>query len=399
MDEKKNRPTRHLKAVSEPTSPRGGRVPTPRNGRKSSSRPNSARHGLRLVRETPASELEWATGNFDSGTKSVTKSKPRPDSAMALPSSAKARPTSALTLARHQSPLRNGGARNFGEFLRSGQGGAGMARGRSVAALEERTDPAHAARLRRQLETTVGPAMAAARAERAKAAARVGWAKANDRARAVEAADAETRRRFARRAARRDAEGRTFTSPLFGVPNGGAHRNQASETIRVVDAGHELDKSALKQPQSSRRNTARTQTSARPHSAAASSQFPGFPNLTPPVFSLTPISSVKPPRFANSPQSPFSPVQKVWPLAEAANNALAETTAAFAEAHRRAMAESPRNVLRNACASRTPGNTTPAPRSAMKKTPVSSRPQSAHGKHGVQLVRESLATELEWARG
>jgi hypothetical protein len=186
LGEKKNRPTRHLKAVSEPTSPRGGRVPTPRNGRKSSSRPNSARHGLRLVRETPASELEWATGNFDSGTKSVTKSKPRPDSAMALPSSAKARPTSALTLARHQSPLQTGGARNFSEFLRSGQGGAGMARGRSVAALEERTDPAHAARLRRQLETTVGPAMAAARAERAKAAARVGWAKANDRARAVE---------------------------------------------------------------------------------------------------------------------------------------------------------------------------------------------------------------------
>ena len=51
-----------------------------------------------------------------------------------------------------------------GRFLRSGKGGAGMARGRQVAALEARSGGRRAAaRLRRSLELCAGPAAAAAR--------------------------------------------------------------------------------------------------------------------------------------------------------------------------------------------------------------------------------------------
>ena len=87
-----------------------------------------------------------------------------------------------------------------GRFLRSGHGGAGMARGRSVAAMEEFSNPEHAARLRRSLETSAGPALAAARAEQARAAARVGHA----RARARDARQRRRRRRRRRRARRAD---------------------------------------------------------------------------------------------------------------------------------------------------------------------------------------------------
>ena len=84
-----------------------------------------------------------------------------------------------------------------GRFLRSGHGGAGMARGRSVAAMEEFSNPEHAARLRRSLETSAGPALAAARAEQARAAARVGHARARARREAEAAAKAEAAARGA----------------------------------------------------------------------------------------------------------------------------------------------------------------------------------------------------------
>ena len=93
-----------------------------------------------------------------------------------------------------------------GRFLRSGKGGAGMARGRQVAALEARSgDAAHAARLRRSLELCAGPAAAAAKAERAKAAARVGHARARARRAREEREAADAAAEAARRAVRRSA--------------------------------------------------------------------------------------------------------------------------------------------------------------------------------------------------
>ena len=403
LDFEESKAKKSIKAQSEPTSPRGGK--RPQSHRKFNSRPNSARHGLQLVRESLADELDWAkhgrgAESYRGGSAKTNQRKPsrRPS----RPSSARpaSRPTSASL---ERVPLQIGpqtALPNPSRFLKSGQGGAGMARGRSVAALEEREgDPAHAARLRRQLETTVGPAMAAARAEQAKAAARIGLAKARAKSLAVEAADAEKRSRFARRTAKRDAENRTFKSPLFGGRNyngpgvDDTHQagNLASE-IKVVDAGEESARK-IASAMSGRPRSAMTRS--RPQSAH--STFPGFSQpVSQPVFSLTPISSLRPAsRFAQSPQSPFSPIHKVYPMAEARRRNAAETEAAFAEAHHIAISQSPRNASYGQTFSGTPGRT--PGQSAMKKTPI--RPQSAHGKHGLQIVRETLDDELEWARG
>ena len=73
-----------------------------------------------------------------------------------------------------------------GRFLRSGKGGAGMSRGRSVAAMEEEADPAHAARLRESLENANGIAQARALAEKAERDARVGMARVAAKHRAAE---------------------------------------------------------------------------------------------------------------------------------------------------------------------------------------------------------------------
>jgi len=289
-------------------------------------------------------------------------------------------------------------------FLRSGQGGAGMARGRSVAALEERADPAHAARLRRQLETAAGPALAAARAEQAKAAARVGLAQARLRARAVEAADAETRARAARRRARRDAESRPFKSPLFGAANAGA---AARAAIGVVDAGASALKTGIRHSKSERRPASATARPASFGNARAA-------HVPRPAFSASPFA----PSFSNggvergarAPESPYSPIPRVYPAAEAARRAEAEAEAAFAAAHRRAIAESPRggdaatpasgffglasSTPASARGSRLKSHTTPRASASSARR----RPSSA-GKHGLQLVRESLDEELERARG
>jgi len=74
-------------------------------------------------------------------------------------------------------------------FLKSGKGGAGMSRGRSVARVESTVDPGHAARLRRSLDAAAGPAYAALHAGQARAAAKVGHARAAARARLREQAD------------------------------------------------------------------------------------------------------------------------------------------------------------------------------------------------------------------
>ena len=80
-----------------------------------------------------------------------------------------------------------------GRFLRSGKGGAGMSRGRSVAAMEEEVDPAHAARLRESLENANGIAQARALAEKAEREARVGMAAVAARHRAAERAERSLR--------------------------------------------------------------------------------------------------------------------------------------------------------------------------------------------------------------
>ena len=283
--------------------------------------------------------------------------------------------------------------------MRSGQGGAGMARGRSVAALEERVDPAHAARLRRQLETAAGPALAAARAEQAKAAARVGLAQARLRARAVEAADAEARARAARRRARRDAEARRFKSPLFGAANAGA---TARAAIGVVDAGASALKAGTRQKSDTKRRPA--SATARPASVgnARAARVPR------PAFSASPFAPSAvggEDRGARAPESPYSPIPRVYPAAEAARRAEAEAEAAFAAAHRRAIAESPRggDAATNSgffgLASSTPASARGSRPSATPRASSARRRPSSAGKHGLQLVRESLDEELQRARG
>ena len=395
-------------SASAPTSPRGGGL---RRERLEARDARSGRpRGLTLTRNaSPQEELRWVQGPYTAQIGSARLGKTRADSVRAAAGSVRSvrsarseRVHTSKTRATLPTYINRDPARTF---LRSGQGGAGMARGRSVAALEERADPAHAARLRRQLETAAGPALAAARAEQAKAAARVGLAQARLRARAVEAADAETRARAARRRARRDAESRPFKSPLFGAANAGA---AARAAIGVVDAGA----SALKTGILSRRKSERRPASATARPASFGNARAA--HVPRPAFSASPFA----PSFSNggvergarAPESPYSPIPRVYPAAEAARRAEAEAEAAFAAAHRRAIAESPRggdaatpasgffglasSTPASARGSRLKSHTTPRASSARPRA----RPSSA-GKHGLQLVRESLDEELERARG
>ena len=126
-----------------------------------------------------------------------------------------------------------------GRFLRSGHGGAGMARGRSVAAMEEFSNPEHAARLRRSLETSAGPALAAARAEQARAAARVGRARARARREAEAAAKAEAAARAARRSVRRKPPVFAAPAPRFDAP--GSARESIDDASLVSEARRRLD--------------------------------------------------------------------------------------------------------------------------------------------------------------
>ena len=168
------------RAASEPTSPRGkggekrNRM-FPRKGLRThgdaKTRPASAKHGLGLVRDSLERELRRARDSADSNSNSASASVRARAGSVRSTRSAFDDPFTASRATYESAAKREGGFRDpTRTFLRSGQGGAGMARGRSVAALEELSDPAHAARLRRQLETAAGPALAAARAEQAKAA-------------------------------------------------------------------------------------------------------------------------------------------------------------------------------------------------------------------------------------
>ena len=90
--------------------------------------------------------------------------------------------------------------------------------------------------------------------------------------------------------------------------------------------------------------------------------------------------------------APASPVYTPIARAHGANDAAAR----FAEAHRRAVMEpSPVSVrFRPGDATTSPGST----REVDAWNPRAKR-QSPEGKHGLQLVRETLAFELDWARG
>ena len=266
-------------------------------------------------------------------------------------------------------------------FLHSGQGGAGMARGRSVAALEARSDPARGARLRRQLETAAGPAFASARAERAKAAARVGLAQARLRARAAEEADAEARSRAAQRRARRDAAARPFMNPLCGAT-----------PLFGVEAGAPVA--------SATKPFGGADPSTRRPASAPALRASGRCSKTPrPAFSASPLAPSTgggEPRGAGGPLSPNAPVPRTVPAAEAARRAEAE--AAFAAAHRRAIAESPRSSVAFGFAGSTPASARGSQTLATPRA-SSARRRPSSGKRGVRLVRESLDEALERARG
>ena len=285
-----------------------------------------------------------------------------------------------------------------GRFLRSGHGGAGMARGRSVAAMEESSDPEHAARLRRSLETSAGPALAAARAEQARAAARVGHARARAKREAEAVAKAEAAARAARRSVRRKPP--VFVAPVapsrFGPP--GSARESIDDASLVDEArrrlGAKLHREGNRYMSSARRSAA-SSASASAAAAAASRRRAEPPPR--PDFDLD-LSTPSDGRFLLG--APASPVYTPVARAHGADAAAAR----FAEAHRRAVMEpSPVSVRFRAgtatgAATGSPGLTRDDARYSERRNPYARR-ESPEGKHGLQLVRETLASELDWARG
>ena len=297
-----------------------------------------------------------------------------------------------------------------GRFLRSGHGGAGMARGRSVAAMEESSNPEHAARLRRSLETSAGPALAAARAEQARAAARVGHARARAKREAEAAAKAEAAARAARRSVRRKPP--VFVAPIapnaapsrFGPP--GSARESIDDASLVSEArrrlGAKLHRDGNRYMSSARRSAASSASASASASAAAASRRRAEPPPRP-DFDLD-LSTPSDGRFLLG--APASPVYTPVARARGADAAAAR----FAEAHRRAVMEpSPVSVrfrgAGTATSAATGGIATGSPglsrddaRYSERRNPYARR-ESPEGKHGLQLVRETLASELDWARG
>ena len=263
-----------------------------------------------------------------------------------------------------------------GRFLRSGHGGAGMARGRSVAAMEEFSNPEHAARLRRSLEASAGPALAAARAEQARAAARVGHARARARREAEAAAKAEAAARAARRSVRRKPPVFAAPAPRFDAP--GSARESLDDASLVIEARRRLDAKLH------RDENRHVSYSRRPSAPPRRSKPPPRPD-----FDLDVSTPSDGRAFLGAPASPvYTPIAR----AHGANDAAAR----FAEAHRRAVMEpSPVSVrFRPGDATTSPGST----REVDAWNPRAKR-QTPEGKHGLQLVRETLASELDWARG
>ena len=305
-----------------------------------------------------------------------------------------------------------------GRFLRSGKGGAGMARGRQVAALEARSgDAAHAARLRRSLELCAGPAAAAAKAERAKAAARVGHARARARRAREEreAADAaaEAARRAVRRSARAKASSELWSSgtnarePFERSPPRGQGQGQgpaaphtrgratlledARRRAAIPAMGAESDPPATRRaPASASLRRPPSATRRRPASAR-------------PAFALdwneerANASASKP----YHPQSPYSPVPRVYAAAE--TGGLSPEAEAFARAEGERRFAEASELARDAMRREPPRRASLAARAA--RAYVGAEPETPgeagvrEKKHGLALVRESLAAELEWARG
>ena len=133
---------------------------------------------------------------------------------------------------RRNSRRNSAGPSSAGRFLRSGKGGAGMSRGRSVAAMEEEVDPAHAARLRESLENANGIAQARALAEKAEREARVGMARVAAKHRAADAAERSLRSSPVRSSAVKQALGASLAESRRYVA---AHSSRTPARARLED--------------------------------------------------------------------------------------------------------------------------------------------------------------------
>ena len=193
-------------SASAPTSPRGGGLRRERlEARDARSGPP---RGLTLTQSaSPQEELRWAQGPYTAQIGSARLGKTRADSVRGAAGSVRSvRSASARSERNHTSRTRatlpTGTYRDPARtFLRSGQGGAGMAR-----AQRRRAGGARGPGARRAPATAAGdgggPGVGGAR-RAGQGGARVGLAQARLRARAVEAADAEARARGAAQGAPR----------------------------------------------------------------------------------------------------------------------------------------------------------------------------------------------------
>ena len=193
-----------------------------------------------------------------------------------------------------------------GRFLRSGHGGAGMARGRSVAAMEEfrtRNTPLVCVDRRDVGGSRVG----GARAEQARAAARVGHARARARREAEAAAKAEAAARAARRSVRRKPP----------VPGAGASIRRAGFRARIHRrrVTRQRGASTVGREAPSRRRTDTCPTSRRPSAPPRRAKPPPRPD-----FDLD-VSTPSDGRVALG--APASPVYTPIARAHGANDAAA----------------------------------------------------------------------------
>ena len=191
-----------------------------------------------------------------------------------------------------------------------------------------------------------------------------------------------------------------FVSPVapsrFGPP--GSARESIDDASLVSEArrrlGAKLHRDGNRYMSSARRSAA-SSASATASAAAASRRRAEPPPR--PDFDLD-LSTPSDGRFLLG--APASPVYTPVARAHGADAAAAR----FAEAHRRAVMEpSPVSVRFRAgtatgAATGSPGLTRDDARYSERRNPYARR-ESPEGKHGLQLVRETLASELDWARG
>ena len=301
-----------------------------------------------------------------------------------------------------------------GRFLRSGKGGAGMARGRQVAALEARSgDAAHAARLRRSLELcgarggggqggarqggrARGPR--ASQSEEGAGGARGGGRRRRSRAKGGEAVDEG--QGLERALELRDDRASPSREALLGSGSGSGSAapptpgratllEDARRRAAIPAMGAESD------PPASRRAPA-SASLRRPPSSDASAPASARPTFAldwndganAPRRNRTTLSRrTRPSRACTPPPRPGEfPRRRRRSLARRGNGG----------SRRR------RVGARTRCAREPPRRASLAARAARACVGASPRRPGRRArakKHGLALVRESLAAELEWARG